>query len=75
VSDLLPVCKKLKIPIVLDWHHHYINPGDIKDLVSVLPEINQIWAERGIKPKQHYSESRRGAKSITEMRAHSDRQI
>jgi UV DNA damage endonuclease len=73
VSDLLPVCKKLKIPIVLDWHHHYINPGDIKDLVSVLPEINQIWAERGIKPKQHYSESRRGAKSITEMRAHSDR--
>ncbi|CEJ01312.1 hypothetical protein RMCBS344292_15344 [Rhizopus microsporus] len=51
VSDLLPVCKKLKIPIVLDWHHHYINPGDIKDLVSVLPEINQIWAERGIKPK------------------------
>ncbi|CAO3677473.1 unnamed protein product [Rhizopus microsporus] len=73
VSDLLPVCKKLKIPIVLDWHHHYINPGDIKDLVSVLPEINQIWAERGIKPKQHYSESRREAKSITEMRAHSDR--
>ncbi|KAL4211772.1 malonyl CoA-acyl carrier protein trans [Rhizopus microsporus] len=47
VSDLLPVCKKLKIPIVLDC----INPGDIKDLVSVLPEINQIWAERGIKPK------------------------
>ncbi|KAI8328538.1 UV-endonuclease UvdE-domain-containing protein [Choanephora cucurbitarum] len=69
VSDLLPVCKKLKIPLVLDC----INPGDITDLVAWLPEINQVWYDKGIKPKQHYSESRRGAKTAVEMRAHSDR--
>ncbi|OBZ82224.1 UV-damage endonuclease [Choanephora cucurbitarum] len=73
VSDLLPVCKRLKIPLVLDWHHHHINPGDITDLVALLPEINQVWYDKGIKPKQHYSESRRGAKTAVEMRAHSDR--
>ncbi|KAI8390361.1 UV-endonuclease UvdE-domain-containing protein [Blakeslea trispora] len=73
VSDLLPVSKKLKIPIVLDWHHHHINPGEVTDLISLLPEINQVWYDRGIRPKQHYSESRNGAKTATEMRAHSDR--
>ncbi|KAI8383046.1 UV-endonuclease UvdE-domain-containing protein [Blakeslea trispora] len=69
VSDLLPVCKRLKIPLVLDC----INPGDVTDLVALLPEINQVWHDKGIKPKQHYSESRRGAKTAVEMRAHSDR--
>ncbi|KAG1051340.1 hypothetical protein G6F43_006444 [Rhizopus delemar] len=73
VSDLLPVCQKLSIPLVLDWHHHYINPGTVTDLVSLLPTINKIWTDKGIKPKQHYSESRRGAKTIMELRAHSDR--
>ncbi|KAG0749729.1 hypothetical protein G6F57_004315 [Rhizopus arrhizus] len=73
VSDLLPVCQKLSVPLVLDWHHHYINPGTVTDLVSLLPTINKIWMDKGIKPKQHYSESRRGAKTIMELRAHSDR--
>ncbi|CAO3691472.1 unnamed protein product [Rhizopus stolonifer] len=73
VSDLLPVCQKLGVPLVLDWHHHYINPGNITDLVSLLPAINKIWTDKGIKPKQHYSESRRGARTLMELRAHSDR--
>lgn len=73
VSDLLPICQKLGVPLVLDWHHHYINPGNITDLVSLLPAINKIWTDKGIKPKQHYSESRRGAKTLMELRAHSDR--
>ncbi|KAI8061914.1 acyl transferase/acyl hydrolase/lysophospholipase [Thamnidium elegans] len=73
VSDLLPICKKLGIPLVLDWHHHHINPGNVTDLISLLPEINKTWTDRGIKPKQHYSESRRGAVTIMEQRAHSDR--
>ncbi|KAI7899362.1 UV-endonuclease UvdE-domain-containing protein [Cokeromyces recurvatus] len=73
VSDLLPICQKLSIPLVLDWHHHHINPGNITDLVSLLPTINKLWFDRGIKPKQHYSESRRGAVTAMEMRAHSDR--
>ncbi|KAI9246034.1 acyl transferase/acyl hydrolase/lysophospholipase [Helicostylum pulchrum] len=73
VSDLLPICKKLGIPLVLDWHHHHINPGNVTDLISLLPEINKTWTDKGIKPKQHYSESRRGAVTIMEQRAHSDR--
>ncbi|KAI9469943.1 MAG: UV-endonuclease UvdE-domain-containing protein [Benjaminiella poitrasii] len=73
VSDLLPICQKLQIPLVLDWHHHHINPGTVTDLVSLLPTINKIWTDKGIKPKQHYSESRKGAVSAMEMRAHSDR--
>ncbi|KAI8646941.1 hypothetical protein BD408DRAFT_335930 [Parasitella parasitica] len=73
VSDLLPICQKLGIPLVLDWHHHHLNPGNATDLLSLLPAINKTWTDKGIKPKQHYSESRNGAVSQMEKRAHSDR--
>eukprot|EP01097_Dermamoeba_algensis_P002382 TRINITY_DN1938_c0_g1_i1.p1 TRINITY_DN1938_c0_g1~~TRINITY_DN1938_c0_g1_i1.p1 ORF type:complete len:408 (-),score=61.86 TRINITY_DN1938_c0_g1_i1:43-1266(-) len=76
ITDLLPICQKLKIPLVLDWHHHMLNPGKLatwSDLVSLVPQINQTWTNRGLRPKQHYSESRKGAVSIMERRAHSDR--
>ncbi|KAI8973250.1 UV-endonuclease UvdE-domain-containing protein [Mycotypha africana] len=73
VSDLLPICQKLKIPLVLDWHHHYINPGTITDLPALLSEIHRIWYDKGINPKEHYSESRKGAVTLMEKRAHSDR--
>ncbi|KAI8141609.1 UV-endonuclease UvdE-domain-containing protein [Fennellomyces sp. T-0311] len=73
VSDLLPVCQKLNIPLVLDWHHHSINPGEVGNLLDLVPAINETWSRRGIKPKQHYSESRPGAVSAVERRAHSDR--
>ncbi|KAI8374451.1 UV-endonuclease UvdE-domain-containing protein [Radiomyces spectabilis] len=73
VSDLLPVCQKLDIPLVLDWHHHSINPGEATGILELLPAINATWTRRGLKPKQHYSESRPGAVSAMERRAHSDR--
>ncbi|CAG8651058.1 3082_t:CDS:2 [Ambispora gerdemannii] len=77
VQDLLPVCQKLSIPLVLDWHHHKLYPGTLsfEDLLAIIPEINKTWTDRGFKPKQHYSESRRGANSIMEKRAHSDRVV
>jgi len=68
VEELLPVCKKLKIPLVLDWHHDRLNPSS-KPIETYLPEIEAIWEERGIKPKQHYSES---AKGHPNPRTHSD---
>jgi UV DNA damage endonuclease len=74
VEDLLPMCKKLKIPIVLDYHHHNINPGT-KDLTYLTSEILEIWDARGIIPLFHLSESRVGITkddSITARRAHSD---
>ncbi|CAJ0767312.1 23956_t:CDS:10, partial [Entrophospora sp. SA101] len=71
VQDLLPICKKLKIPLVLDC----LNSGTLsdQDLLDLIPEINKTWTDKGIKPKQHYSEGRPGASNIMEKRAHSDR--
>ncbi|KAG1077878.1 hypothetical protein G6F42_024556 [Rhizopus arrhizus] len=50
-----------------------INPGNVTDLLSLLPAINKTWTDKGIRPKQHYSESRNGAVTQMERRAHSDR--
>jgi len=72
VADLLPVCEKLEIPLVLDWHHAAINPSVNPPEVD-WPRIRAIWDRRGIRPKQHYSESREGATTIMERRAHSKR--
>jgi UV DNA damage endonuclease len=74
VTDLLPVCKQLKVPLVLDYHHHNINPSKIS-LEVLTPEILDTWNSRGIKPKFHISESRPGVSitdNITKRRAHSD---
>ncbi|TPX68385.1 hypothetical protein SpCBS45565_g03210 [Spizellomyces sp. 'palustris'] len=72
VQDLLPSCEQLGIPLVLDWHHDDILRSE-KPAVEYLPRINAIWESRGIKPKQHYSESRKGAETPMQRRAHSDR--
>ncbi|ODQ52088.1 UV-endonuclease UvdE [Saitoella complicata NRRL Y-17804] len=77
VTDLLPLCKELGVPLVLDWHHHNIVHGDIRegslDPYNLLPEINALWEAKGITPKQHYSESRPGAIMPMERRGHSKR--
>jgi len=72
VEQILPTCNKLKIPLVFDWHHHSLNPGTVP-LETLLPQIAATWAVRGIRQKQHYSESRLGAETLMERRAHSDR--
>lgn len=78
IQDLLPVSEELGIPIVIDYHHHNINPGTIKDekqLLEITDKVLQIWNTRKITPLFHLSESRRGVKitdSITTRRAHSD---
>ncbi|KAJ3036468.1 hypothetical protein HDV00_002710 [Rhizophlyctis rosea] len=74
VQDLLPICQELKIPLVLDWHHAAILESEHPSTYYV-PLIDAIWKERGIKPKQHYSESRPGAVTPMERRAHSDRVV
>ena len=78
IQDLLPVSEELGIPIVIDYHHHNINPGTINDerqLLEITDKVLQIWNTRKITPLFHLSESRRGVKitdSITSRRAHSD---
>jgi UV damage endonuclease UvdE len=74
VQDLLPTSELLGIPIVVDYHHHNLNPGD-QSLVQLTERVLRVWERRGIVPLFHVSESRTGVKptdSITVRRAHSD---
>lgn len=72
MDDLLPICRELNIPLVFDYHHDWIYPSS-RPPAELIPEINQLWYNKGIKPKQHCSEPRPGAVSVMERRAHSDR--
>jgi UV DNA damage endonuclease len=78
IEDLLPVSEKLSIPIVIDYHHHNINPGSITNdigLIEITKRVLQVWNAKGITPLFHLSESKPGIKitdSITARRAHSD---
>lgn len=74
VEDLLPVCRELEVPLVLDFHHHNLNPGS-QPLVKLIQQVLETWSIRGITPLFHVSESKPGiteADSITARRAHSD---
>jgi len=66
------VCDELNIPIIFDYHHDWINPSTEPPAV-LIPKINELWARKGIRVKQHLSEPRPGAESVMERRAHADR--
>lgn len=55
--DVLEICQELKIPMVLDIHHHWCNNynDEIKDY---LPEIFDTWKNEPIPPKIHLSSPR-----------------
>lgn len=76
IEDLLPLCTKLSIPIVIDYHHHNINSGSKTcSLNNLTIDVLKIWDDRKIIPLFHLSESRCGVTendSITARRAHSD---
>lgn len=56
VEDLLPISEKLKIPLVIDFHHDDINPST-KHVTEYFERVFKVWDERGIKPKVHVSNS------------------
>lgn len=78
VHELLPVCKELNIPLVLDWHHHNIvrvpemREGTL-DILQLMPEIKETWIRKGITQKQHYSEAKYPDGSANKRRRHSPR--
>ncbi|GAA6010223.1 hypothetical protein JCM11491_005399 [Sporobolomyces phaffii] len=72
VDDLLPICEELNIPLVLDYHHDWIFPSS-QPLSELMPRILATWTKKGIRPKFHLSEPRRGAETLMERRAHADR--
>ena len=74
IEDLLPTCEKLAIPLVIDYHHHAINPGT-QHLDDLTEQVLEIWHNRGITPLFHVSQSKTGVAptdSVTARRAHSD---
>ncbi|GAA5936287.1 uncharacterized protein JCM15063_002770 [Sporobolomyces koalae] len=72
VDDLLPICEELNVPLVLDYHHDWIYPSS-QPLSDLMPRILATWTRKGIRPKFHLSEPRRGAQTLMERRAHADR--
>lgn len=79
VHDLLPICKELNIPFVLDYHHHNIIFDDTKiregtkDIMDLYPEIRETWTRKGITQKMHYSEPTPPAITGTQRRKHNPR--
>ncbi|EEP79753.1 UV-damage endonuclease [Uncinocarpus reesii 1704] len=79
VHDLLPVCEKLNIPLVLDYHHHNINFDADKiregtlDIMSLYSRIKATWTKKGITQKMHYSEPTPSAITKMQRRKHNPR--
>lgn len=65
--EVLNICKELKVPMVVDVHHHNcINNGE--ELKKLLPEIFSTWDNEYFVPKVHFS----SPKSSNEFRSHAE---
>lgn len=74
IEDLLDISQELSIPIVVDSHHHNINPGSRK-LGELISDVLSVWDKRNIIPIFHVSQSKPGvllSDNLTKRRAHSD---
>ncbi|WP_075981891.1 UV DNA damage repair endonuclease UvsE [Bacillus massilinigeriensis] len=67
VEETLKACEKENIPLILDYHHHMANTGEV-DLSQNLESIFHTWHNRNLLPKVHIS----SPKSDTAFRSHSD---
>jgi len=66
IEDCLSLCKKLNIPMILDYHHHICNNNNI-NIDNYLEEIFNTW---NITPKIHFSSPKNKTKK--EYRSHHD---
>lgn len=65
--EVLELCQHLKIPMVLDVHHHNCLCSQ-NDLMNVLPEIFDTWKNEYFPPKIHFS----SPKNEKDFRSHAD---
>ncbi|NBI30233.1 UV DNA damage repair endonuclease UvsE [Chengkuizengella marina] len=66
-KETLEICEKLKVPMVLDIHHHWVNnEGEKAD--ELWPRIKETWNIQNIPPKIHVS----SPKSEKDPRGHAD---
>jgi len=56
-EDLLPVCRRLGVPLVFDWLHHRAQPGGWADrpVREILAEAAATWRPEDGLPKVHFS--------------------
>lgn len=66
VVDVLSLCKKLNIPMVLDYHHHICNGKDSINIKDYYEEILNTWTS--INPKIHFSTPKNNTKK--DIRSH-----
>ncbi|MEK6882388.1 MAG: hypothetical protein AABY22_22400 [Nanoarchaeota archaeon] len=74
IEELLPISEKLKVPLVIDFHHDNINPSS-NPPDHYFERVFKVWKDRDIKIKIHVSNSAEGVKetdSKTARRKHSD---
>lgn len=67
IDDCLYLNKKISVPIVLDYHHHFCNNNNI-NLYGKIDEIFSTWKD--INPKIHFSSPK--SKLKKEIRSHND---
>jgi UV DNA damage endonuclease len=58
-ADLLPICQKLKIPMVYDVHHHRCNPDELTIEEATLRAV-RTWQDLGREPYFHISSPKNG---------------
>lgn len=66
VLDVLSLCKKLNVPMVLDYHHHICNGKDNINIKDYYKEIFKTWTN--INPKIHFSTPKNNTKK--DIRSH-----
>lgn len=67
IKDVLELCHKINVPMVLDYHHFICN-NEKEDINDYLKEIIDTWDEK--LPKMHFSSPK--SKLKKEFRSHSD---
>lgn len=67
IKDVLELCHKINVPMVLDYHHFICN-NEKEDINDYLKEILDTW--ENITPKIHFSSPK--SKLKKEFRSHSD---
>lgn len=67
IKDVLNLCTKLNIPMVLDYHHYICN-NDEEKIEDYIKEIMNTW--KNINPKFHFSSPK--SKLKKEFRSHHD---
>ena len=67
IKDVLELCHKINVPMVLDYHHFICN-NEKEDINNYLKEIINTWD--GKLPKMHFSSPK--SKLKKEFRSHSD---